>query len=157
VAFAVAIDHATQLLNGERVADTQTPLGSLAQMLDGRSDNDQRRQRGEQDYTRALDAVSRAATELDSFWTRYAPGCVTTAVAGGDHPWFAAYQPDGVRVGTSPTVDCNAWYKAVKDRAEVLRTEMDRAGEAARQHGVFPGTTRDLRRRYKLTWTGWDR
>jgi hypothetical protein len=59
VAFAVAIDHATQLLNGERVADSQTPLGSLAEMLDGRSDNDQRRQRGEQDYTRALDAVSR--------------------------------------------------------------------------------------------------
>ena len=157
VAFAVAIDHATQLLNGERVTDTQTPLGSLAQMLDGRSDNDQRRQRGEQEYTRALDAVSRAAAELDSFWTRYAPGCVTAAVAGGDHPWFAAYRPDGVRVGTSTTVDCNAWYKAVKDRAELLRTEMDRAGEAARQHGVFPGTARDLRRRYKLTWTGWDR
>jgi hypothetical protein len=157
VAFAVAIDHATQLLNGERVTDTQTPLGSLAQMLDGRSDNDQRRQRGEQDYARALDAVSRAAAELDSFWTRYAPGCVTAAVAGGDHPWFAAYQPNGVRVGTSTTVDCNAWYKAVKDRSEVLRAEMERAGEAARQHGVFPGTTRDLRRRYKLTWSGWDR
>jgi hypothetical protein len=157
VAFAVAIDHATQLLNGERVTDTQTPLGSLAQMLDGRSDNDQRRQRGEQEYTRALDAVSRAAAELDSFWTRYAPGCVTTAVPGGDHPWFAAYPPDGVRIGTSPTVDCNAWYKAVKDRAEVLRTEMDRAAEAARQHGVFPGTARDLRRRYKLQWAGWDR
>jgi putative serine protease PepD len=157
VAFAVAIDHATQLLNGERVTDAQTPLNSLAQILDGRSENDQRRQRGEQDYTRSLDTVSRAATELDSFWARYAPGCVTAAVSGGDHPWFAVYLSDGVRIGTSTTVDCAAWFKAVKDRAEVLRAEMDRAGESARQHGVFPGTTRDLRRRYRLTWTGWDR
>ena len=52
VAFAVAIDHATQLLNGERVTDTQTPLGSLTQMLDGRSDGDQQRARGEQEYGR---------------------------------------------------------------------------------------------------------
>jgi hypothetical protein len=157
VAFAVAIDHATQLLNGERVTDTQTPLGSLTQMLDGRSENDQRRQRGEQDYTRALEVVSRAATELDSFWTRYAPGCVTAVVAGGDHPWFAAYQPGGVRLGTSMTVDCNAWFNAVRERADVLRNEMDRAGESARQRGVFPGTARDLRRRYRLQWSGWDR
>jgi hypothetical protein len=153
----MATANATQLLNGERVTDTQTPLGSLTQMLDGRSENDQRRQRGEQDYTRALEAIARAATELDSFWTRYAAGCVTGAVAGGDHPWFAAFQPGGVRIGTSMTVDCNAWFSAVKDRADVVRNEMDRAGESARQRGVFPGTTRDLRRRYRLQWAGWDR
>ncbi len=68
VAFAVAIDHATQLLNGERVTDTQTPLGSLTQMLDGRSDGDQQRARGEQEYGRILEAAARAAAELDSLW-----------------------------------------------------------------------------------------
>jgi hypothetical protein len=157
VAFAVAIDHATQLLNGERVTDTQTPLGSLTQMLDGRSDNDSQRQRGEQDYARTLDAISRAATELDSMWTRYAPGCVTAVAAAGDHPWFAVYTPGAVRLGSSQTIDCGAWLDAVKTRADAVRAEMDKAGEAARQRGVFPGTARDLRRRYRLQWGGWDR
>jgi hypothetical protein len=157
VAFAVAIDHATQLLNGERVADSQTPLGSLTQMLDGRSENDTLRQRGEQDYTRALEVVARAAAELDNLWARYAPNCVVATIAGGDHAWFAVYTPGGVRLGTSTTVDCSAWFDAVKERADTVRAEMDRAGEAARQRGVFPGTTRDLRRRYRLTWPGWDR
>jgi hypothetical protein len=157
VAFAVAIDHATQLLNGERVTDSQTPLGSLTQMLDGRSDGETQRTRGEQDYTRALEAVARAAAELDSFWTRYASGCVTATVAPGDHPWFAAYTPGSVRLGTSVTIDCNDWLDTVKTRADALRAEMDRASEAARQRGVYPGVARDLRRRYRLTWAGWDR
>jgi len=157
VAFAVAIDHATQLLNGERVTDTQTPLGSLTQMLDGRADGDGQRDRGEQDYARALDAIARAAAEVDSLWTRYASGCVTVTMASGDHPWFAAYTPGGVRLGASVTVACTAWFDAVKTRADALRGEMDRAGEAARQRGVYPGAARDLRRRYRLQWSGWDR
>jgi len=157
VAFAVAIDHATQLLNGERVTDTQTPLGSLTQILDGRPEGDTQRNRGEQDYARMLDAIARAAAEVDSLWTRYASGCVAASVAAGDHPWFAVYTPGGVRLGTSATFDCPAWIDAVRTRAEALRAEMDRAGEAARQRGVYPGAARELRRRYRLQWSGWDK
>ena len=62
-----------------------------------------------------------------------------------------------MRLGTSSTVDCPRWFDAVKTRADALRVEMERAGEAARQRGVFPGTARDLRRRYRLQWSGWDR
>ena len=158
VAFAVAIDHATQLLNGERVTDTQTPLGSLTQMLDGRSDGDQQRARGEQEYGRILEAAGRAAAELDSLWERYAPSCVTaTTTPAGDRPWFAVYASGAVRVGTSSTVDCPRWYEAMKSRAEAFRVEVEKAAELARQRGVFPGTARDLRRRYRLQWSGWDR
>ena len=157
VAFAVAIDHATQLLNGERMADSQTPLGNLTKMLDGRSETDAQRTRGEEDYARALDRVARAAAELDTYWTRYAPGCVMSAAAAGDHPWFAAYQPNGIRLATSTTVDCIGWLDTVEERAGTIRDEMDRAGEAARQRGVYPGSARDLRRRYRMTWAGWDR
>jgi len=157
VAFAVAIDHATQLLNGERMTDNQTPLGSLTQILDGRSDGDQLRTRGEQEYARALDTAARGATEIDSFWTRYAPGCVASAMAAGDRPWFAVFTSGGVRLGSSTTIDCQGWLDAVKTRAETVRADVERAAEAARQRGVFPGTTRDLRRHYRLQWTGWDR
>jgi len=157
VAFAVAIDHATQLLNGERVTDSQTPLGSLTQMLDGRPEADTQRVRGEQDYARSLDTVARAAAELDTLWNRYASGCVTAVAAAGDHPWFAVYTTGGVRLGTSQVTDCPGWFDAVRTRADAIRAEMDRAGESARQRGVYPGAARDLRRRYRLQWAGWDR
>jgi hypothetical protein len=158
VAFAVAIDHATQLLNGERVTDTQTPLGSLTQILDGRSEGDQLRARGEQEYGRLLEAAARAASELDSLWNRYAQGCVVSAATNaGDRPWFAVYAAGGVRLGSSSTVDCPQWYEAMKTRADSFRTEVEKAAEVARQRGVFPGTARDLRRRYRLQWSGWDR
>ena len=158
VAFAVAIDHATQLLNGERVTDTQTPLGSLTQMLDGRSDNDRAahaRRAGLRTRARSRRARGRGARLLlDPLRVRTASPLPPPA---GDHPWFAVYTPGGVRLGTSTTVDCSGWFDTVKTRADAVRGEMDRAGEVARQRGVFPGTTRDLRRRYRLQWSGWDR
>ena len=156
VAFAVAIDHATQLLNGERVAEGQTPLNTLTKMLDGRSDSDQQRTTGEQEYERVLNAAAGAAGELDAFWNRYAPTCVVSAGAAGDRPWFAVYNAGYVRLGTSQAVDCNAWFDAVKTRADTVRAEMEKAAEIARQRGVYPGTTRDLRRKYRLQWIGWD-
>ena len=62
-----------------------------------------------------------------------------------------------MRVGTSSTVDCPRWYEAMKSRADAFRVEVEKAAELARQRGVFPGTARDLRRRYRLQWSGWDR
>jgi len=32
-----------------------------------------------------------------------------------------------------------------------------KASEGARRVGVYPGTMRDLRRKYRLDWDGWDR
>jgi S1-C subfamily serine protease len=34
---------------------------------------------------------------------------------------------------------------------------MEKAAEAARQAGVYPGVLRDLRRQHRLQWSGWDR
>ena len=34
---------------------------------------------------------------------------------------------------------------------------MGNANEAARRAGVFPGTMREVRRKYKLDWSGFDR
>jgi hypothetical protein len=157
VAFAVAIDHATQLLNGERVTDTQTPLSSLTNILDGRSETDAQRARGEQEYGRLLEAASRAATELDTLWDRYAQSCVTGTTSSGDRAWFAVYTAGAVRLGNSDTVDCARWYEAMKTRADSFRVEVEKGAELARQRGVYPGTARDLRRRYRLQWSGWDR
>jgi S1-C subfamily serine protease len=152
VAFAVAIDHATQLLNGERMSDSQTPLNNLTKILDGRSDGDQMRSQGEQDYARTLDAAARAAGEIDALWTRYSNGCVATAPSAGDRPWFAVFSPGAVRLTQSTSIDCPSWLDAVRTRADAVRADVERAAESARQRGVFPGVARDLRRKYRLQW-----
>jgi S1-C subfamily serine protease len=157
VAFAVAIDHATQLLNGQRSSDSQTPLNSLTQMLGGRSDTDDQRSRGEQDYTRILEWAAKSATELDAYWNRYAGTCVTASRSAGDHPWFAVYDTAGVSLATNAAVDCNSWLDTVRTNAGRIRDEMEKAAETARQRGVYPGTVRELRRRHRLQWSGWDR
>ena len=157
VAFAVAIDHATQLLNGQRASDAQTPLNSLTQMLGGRSDTEDRRARGEQDYVRVLEWAVKNAAELDEYWSRYASTCVATARTSGDRAWFAVFDSGGVTLGNSSTVNCASWLDAVRANAGRIRDEVEKAGEAARQRGVFPGTARDLRRRHRLQWPGWDR
>ena len=157
VAFAVAIDHATQLLNGQRASDAQTPLNSLTQMLGGRSDTEDRRTRGEQDYVRVLEWAGKNAAELDEYWSRYASTCVATARPSGDRAWFAVFDSGGVTLGNNSTVNCASWLDAVRANAGRIRDEVEKAGEAARQRGVFPGTARDLRRRHRLQWSGWDR
>jgi S1-C subfamily serine protease len=157
VAFAVAIDHATQLLNGQRASDNQTPLNSLTQMLGGRSDSDDQRARGEQDYTRILEWAAKSAGELDNYWNRYAGTCVTAARSVGDRAWFAVYEKSGVTLGTNTSVNCGSWLDTVRTNAGRIREEVEKAAETARQRGVYPGTVRDLRRRHRLQWTGWDR
>ena len=157
VAFAVAIDHATQLLNGQRASDSQTPLNSLTQMLGGRSDSDDQRARGEQDYIRILEWAAKSAAELDTYWSRYAGTCVAAARLRGDRAWFAVYETAGVTLGNNTTVNCGSWLDTVRTNAGRIRDEMEKAGETARQRGVYPGTVRDLRRRHRLQWSGWDR
>jgi hypothetical protein len=34
--------------------------------------------------------------------------------------------------------------------------QIQQANEAARRDGVFPGVLRDLRRKYRMNWKGWD-
>jgi hypothetical protein len=157
VAFAVAIDHATQLLNGQRPSDSQTPLNSLTQMLGGRSESEDQRTRGEQEYSRVLEWAAKNATELDGYWNRYAATCVASVRPAGDRSWFAVYDTGGVTLGTGTSVNCGSWLDTVRTNAGRIRDEMEKAAETARQRGVYPGTVRDLRRRHRLQWSGWDR
>ena len=156
VAFAVAIDHATQLLNGQRPSDSQTPLNSLTQMLGGRPDTDDPRSRGEQDYTRILEWAARSATELDAYWNRYAGTCVAASRGAGDRVWFAVYETAGVTLAATSSVNCSSWFDAVRTNAGRIRDEMEKAAETARQRGLSASTVRDLRRRHRLSWPGWD-
>jgi S1-C subfamily serine protease len=157
VAFAVAIDHASMLLAGKRTTATETPLKNLTQMLSSPSDGDTLRAQGEQTYARVLEWAAKNADELDRYWNQYAGTCVATAARAGDRAWFAAFQAGGVALGTAAPLNCGSWFDNVRQNAGQIKSELDKASEAARQQGVYPGVMRDLRRRHRLTWTGWDR
>lgn len=157
VAFAVAIDHASQLLAGKKATTTETPLRNLTQMLSSPNDGDALRTQGEQSYTRVLEWASKNADDLDRYWTQGASACVESWARTGDRSWFAVFQPEGVRLGTAAPGNCATWLDNVRHNAGQIKAELDKASETARQHGVYPGVVRDLRRRHRLIWAGWDR
>jgi S1-C subfamily serine protease len=157
LAFAVAIDHASNLLNGGALnATTQTPLSALTRAMGGPSDTDQQRARGEQAYAQVLEWAARNGQQLDAYWDKYASSCVASASRSGDRPWFAAFEPNGIRLAPTSAYNCQSWLESIQNNAAAIKAEVDRAGEAARKNGVYPGVLRDVRRRYHMDWSGWD-
>jgi S1-C subfamily serine protease len=158
LAFAVAIDHATALLSGQAPTTTMaTPLQGLNQAMGAPSEIDQTRVRGEQEYRKTLQWAAMNGEQLDGYWNRYAQSCVASATRTGARPWFAVFEPNGVRVTGISAYNCESWLDTVKTNADTVRGEMLRAAEAARQSGVYPGIMRDMRREFRLDWPGWDR
>ena len=158
LAFAVAIDHATDLLNGQvNNAPSQTPLTALTKAMGGPSDSDQSRARGEQSYAQVIEWADRNSAQLDAYWDKYVGSCVSSSSRSGDRPWFAIFDANGVRINPMSSLNCQSWLDTLQSNAAPIRAEVEKAGEAARQSGVYPGVLRDLRRRHRMNWSGWDR
>jgi S1-C subfamily serine protease len=153
VAFAVAIDHVTQLLdNGRALPASQTPLRGLEQMFGKPSDGEDVRARGERQLAQAFEVVARNAEQIDAYWARNAPLCVTQTAATGDRPWFGVFARDGIAINPLSAYDCASFLKTLAGHASTVRQQVDEAVEQARRSGVFAGTVRNLRRRHRLTW-----
>jgi hypothetical protein len=158
LAFAVAIDHGTQLLRGDSsAAVTATPIQGLSRMMTGSSESSEMREQGEHAYRRTIEQVVRTGNQLDGYWDRYAKSCVVTANRAGDRHWFAALEPNGVQIAATSAYNCEAWLGEVRTAAEAIRTALTDAAEAARRQGVYPGVLRDLRRQHRMEWAGWER
>ena len=156
LAFAVAIDHATDLLDGQVSNGSQTPLTALTKAMGGPSDADSARAKGEQSYAQVLEWADRNSAQLDAYWGKYAGSCVSSSTRSGDRPWFAVFETNGVRIDPMSSLNCQGWLDTVQSTAAPIRAAIETAGEAARQSGVYPGVLRDLRRRYRLNWSGWE-
>ena len=155
IGFAVAIDHATGLLNGQTItATSSSPAAGLEAMLrqGGASETDRARGEGEQAYERVLAAAAERATQVDTYWDRYAAGCVSGTSHAGDRRWLAALRPNGVRLSNNGAVDCREWLNTLASNARTIEQDIRSANELARRAGVFPGTMRDIRRRHRLDW-----
>jgi hypothetical protein len=158
LAFAVAIDHVTALLAGNtNLVSSQTPLTALSQTMGGPGTSESMRQTGEQAYTRALEQAARTADQLDAYWNEYASTCVVSTRRTSDRPWFAALDEGDVRLNTRAPVDCQRWLSTVTSHAQPIKVAVEDATEAARRTGVYPGVLRDVRRRHRMDWNGWDR
>ncbi|MBI3401922.1 MAG: trypsin-like peptidase domain-containing protein [Acidobacteria bacterium] len=157
LSFAIAIDHARALLE-RRLAPPSTgaapsAFAPLAPSVP--SQTDQRRAGAERAYQQALDGLARRATDLDDRWRSFKVGCYSGSVAHLDREWFGFWDPKALPGAVAP--QCESLWGDLRRAAQGIRDDVMAANEAARRADVLPGTRRDLLRRYKLDYAGWER
>jgi putative serine protease PepD len=158
LSFAIAVDHVQPLLNGQTSLAARAPVETFANaMRGGPSEGEQQRRQGEAQYEAVLKWATRYADQVDQYWNRYSKTCVSNSRRSGDRAWFAVYEPQGVVISATSAYDCEQFLDNLSANARQMKDQMDQAGDAARRTGVYPGVLRDLRRRYRLDWAGWER
>ena len=100
------------------------------------------------------------ADEADIAWERYLEGCrenvisVTAAAGYADREWIAVAGANvTARWWTDSCAEAGTFYALFRQ----VKKGMCLAEENARRASVYPGARRELRRRYRLDWGGWDR
>ena len=98
--FAIAIEHAMQILNGQVASSTTTPGQGLDQLLGGtNSEGEALRAQGARQYEKTVGWAARNGDDLDNNWQKNAKFCVASAAqTGGDRTWFALYVPNGIQI-----------------------------------------------------------
>jgi hypothetical protein len=157
ISFAVSVDHVRELLGGQHTARTSaTPASSLNQTLNARtaSDTETSRERATTAYDQIIAQLARRADALDDYWRRFRSTCYGGPITGGyDREWFALFDPRAMR-GTVLEGCANAFADA-RQHANEIRAGVVAADEAARRADVYPGTRRDVLRKYRLDYAGW--
>jgi S1-C subfamily serine protease len=155
--FAISVDQVKDLLAGHTTASTATtPIAQLNQTMTGASEADQARAGAQARLEQTFAAAAQYSAQLDADWDRGARTCVSSVPNVGDRPWFATWEPGAVRLAVNNGYNCNGWLDSFTGSANQLRAGLVRATEAGRSAGVYPGVIRDLRRKYRLDWRGWD-
>jgi S1-C subfamily serine protease len=161
IGFAVAIDHALPLVEGKRPASTSgapllPPQPIRPSAPSAPSHVDDTREAGVRAFDKAMQVLAERADDIDSAWATFRKRCSPRArAASGDREWFGVWDDRGVLV--APAGDCAMWLDDINQAANQFRAAMVSADEFARRAEVFPGVRRDIRRRYKLDWNGWER
>jgi hypothetical protein len=157
--FGVAIEHARSVMAGVRVATAApTPIAGLNEAMSGRTaanEANAARDRAAQSYEKELATIAHQAEALDGRWRSFKSSCYEGRVAGVfDHEWFALWEPKAMQGAVAP--GCGAAFSDLRRGAEDIRSNVVAVNEAARQADIYPGTRRELLRRYKLDYTGWE-
>jgi hypothetical protein len=158
LAFGIAIDHARDLLAGQRPTTTApTPLAGLNQAMNGGAgDSAATQEQILRQIDMALAFLSRRADLLDVRWRSFRGACLVGQVTGSfDREWFALWEPQAFRGTVSrqcvPIVA--DLRRAADDIAEPIVTLL----QGARRAGIDTTTMRNMLRKYRLDYSGWDR
>ncbi len=159
--FAVAIDHARALLEGRPAqsgtASTATPAAAMRGLSPTiPSEIDQARAQGVSRYEQAIAQIARRADTLENAWRQYGGSCYKGRTAAGlDREWFTVFNDRSTADIIAP--GCNRWFADFRRQASEVAAGVIAAEELARQADVYPGVRRDLRRRYRVDYPGWER
>ena len=111
---------------------------------------------GEQAFDRDMAALAQQAAQVDGYWQRFNAACATEAARRAATAAGSAW-PKGALDYVGRDRNCPYWLNDMDSMSREFEAAMRKASEAARRTGVFPGTMREVRRKYKLDWTGFDR
>ena len=157
--FAVAIRHAVPLIEGRAMP---TGLGTAQApslqtgLAGGASETDTARRTGALRFEQTMQQAAQRAEQIDAQFRRFSSNCLVTPTAhDGQREWFVFRE----RAPSFKTPDtwCTSFAADLQEYARQFSTFMAEAGEQARRAGVYPGTLREARRKYRVDWTGWDR
>ena len=160
VGFAVAADHVRALLEGRAVAPgiAAAPRALVAPgvpAFGADTSADSQRTRGHEAYARDVGQLAQQAAHIDTQWARFEATCAPQAARDGDRAWFALAERSTPFIGHDH--NCPYWLTDLQRLSREFADAMRRVNDAARRTGVYPGALRDLRRQYRLDWTGFER
>ena len=166
--FAIATDHATKLLQGSTlVADRAVTAASESQgQLDAvlnpstHSEVDAIRDAGLAQFERTIGDLARQADALDEYWTRYRNACAVRTSSSSATPagreWFGIWKASARAGSGDAHPECASARSDIEGAGRRIDDAMREAAERARVAGVFPGSLRGLRLRFRMDWGGWD-
>jgi hypothetical protein len=157
--FAVAIRHAVPLIEGRAMpiglGTVQAPSLQTG-FAGGVSETDTARHNGALRFDQAMQQAAQRAEQIDAQFKRFTSNCLVTATAhDGQRAWFVFR--DQAPSFRTPDTWCTSFAADFQEHARQFSTFMAEASEQARRAGVYPGTLRESRRKYRVDWTGWER
>jgi S1-C subfamily serine protease len=158
--FAVAIDHARDILDGRATSTSTAPLALNEVKPAGSprpSESERAKEEGERVFVATMKRAGEAADALDSDWRQFRQACYKAALPTSySHEWFVVLSPGAItpsQVGGS----CSTFLAEFQKQATRLSGVVRNALDAARRAGVLPGAIRDALRDNRLEFDGWDR
>ena len=150
ISFAIAIDHASDLMAGRLVDGGTTRRGLDDVLTEGRlAESDRQKQQGESEFDARVKQHAETAREFDAVWKSFRERCYTSPIPGNyDRGWFALLAPGGMPAGAGAS--CTDLYANMQADANEFRDRMRRIVDAARRANVLPGTIRDRLRQNRL-------
>jgi hypothetical protein len=155
LAFAVAVDHVRAVLEGRgdsaAASASSTQYDALSPAVAAPAD--QRRLDATRAYDQAIAQQAARADALDDQWRSFAGQCYQGRIVGAfDRPWFALW--DGAAMQGVVASSCVSYFDDLRRRANDIRQLVTNADEAARLADIYPGSRRELLRKYRLDyWT----